>query len=102
MCRSSVDQGLVNNLLDIASEGQELTIEYGRNISAALPWQESSTDDDGRARGTLFSVTNTDARRALSYLVLFHYFNNGSYLDDDDVVHPDSTPDTVSYEYIMW
>lgn len=101
ICRSTIERDIVDELRNLPTGGHTLTIEYGRGIDAPLPWQESSADDNGRARGSLFSVTNPEARRALSYLVLSHYFEGG-YLDDDDVVHPDSTPDTVTYEYIMW
>jgi hypothetical protein len=82
--------------------GNVLEVEYGRQIAEPLPpplWEQNQ-DDGGRARGNLFLTQNSTIQRALSYLVLIQYMHNEYF--DDFSIHQDSTPDTVSYDYIMW
>ena len=99
LCRKEIDASTRNMLLGIGSE--DLEISYGRNVNVPLPppWEQNQ-EDAGRATGNLFLVTDTRAQRALSYLVLSHYLESDN--EETDIVHSSSTPETVSYDYIMW
>lgn len=89
LCRRQISQEKLNELRGIITGGSVIEIEYGRDINE--PWAAS-------ARGNLFTIEDEQLQLALSYLVLTHYM---VYIEDD-FIHEDSTPDTVSFNHIMW
>ena len=94
LCRQQISQQKLNELRGIITGGSVIEIEYGRNINDTV----GDEDDISHARGNICTIEDEQLQRALSYLVLTHYMRN----IDDDFIHDDSTPDTVSFNHIMW